>query len=75
MLLATDTVYPPHHSPQYNMLLGTVGAIDTGVPPNQPGTHAFLEQQCVTCHMQTSAYVSPAQPAVAATHQFLVHFL
>jgi len=64
----TDTTFPPHHSPQYNMLLGTVGVIETGLPPNQPGTHAFLEQQCVTCHMQTSDYASPAQPAVAGHH-------
>jgi hypothetical protein len=67
----TDTTFPPHHSPQYNMLLGTVGVVQSGLPPNQPGTHAFIEQQCVACHMQTSNYVSQAQPAVAG-HQFAV---
>ena len=28
---------PPHHSPQYNMLIGTVGELATGLKPNQPG--------------------------------------
>jgi hypothetical protein len=67
----TDTSFPPHHSPQYNMLLGTVGVLESNLTPNQPGTHAFIEQQCVACHMQTSNYVSAAQPAVAG-HQFTV---
>ena len=68
----TDTNRPPHMSPQYNMLLGTVGALESGLAPNQPGTHSLIEQQCTACHMQTSAYVSPAQPAVAG-HQFMVN--
>jgi cytochrome c553 len=45
--------FPPHRSSQYNMLLGTFPAPDTGVPSNQPATHALLEKQCVTCHMQS----------------------
>jgi len=65
----SDTSQPPHLSPQYNMLLGTVGALTNGLPPNAPGTHAHLEKQCVSCHMQTSNYVSQAQPAVAG-HEF-----
>ena len=47
--------YPPHRSSQYNLLLGPFPAADTGVPSNQPATHAFLEKQCVTCHMQSVA--------------------
>lgn len=66
----SSTSRPPHHSPQYNMLLGTVGMLETGATPNQPGSHALLiDKQCVGCHMQTSAYVSPQQPAVAG-HTF-----
>jgi hypothetical protein len=45
---------PPHRSSQYNMLLGTFREEDTGVPSNQPATHALLEKQCVACHMQTA---------------------
>jgi hypothetical protein len=67
----TDTAFPPHNSSQYNLLLGAVGVLPPGEPTNQPATHAFLEQQCVTCHMQMSPYVSPAQPAVSG-HTFTV---
>jgi hypothetical protein len=65
------TSRPPHHSPQYNMLLGTVGELNSGVAPNDPAAHAFLEQQCVTCHMQTKEYVSEEKPAVTG-HSFAV---
>ena len=46
-----DADRPPHHSPQYNMLLGTVGELASGLPPNLPGTHSRIEKQCVSCHM------------------------
>ena len=65
------TSRPPHHSPQYNMLLGTVGELESGVTPNDPAAHAFLSKQCVTCHMQTEEYVSEEQPAVTG-HSFAV---
>jgi hypothetical protein len=68
----TNTVSEPHHSPQYNMLLGTIGELDSGLPPYQPGSHALLiTNQCVGCHMQTSAFVSETQPAVTG-HSFKV---
>ena len=54
----------PHHSPQYNMLLGTVGELESGTNSPQPGSHAFLENQCVHCHMQT--------PNGSAGHSFEV---
>ena len=61
-----STSRSPHHSPQYNILLGTVGVLDgTNNPASQPATHAFFEMQCVRCHMQTSNYVSPQQPGSA----------
>ncbi|MBI4325404.1 MAG: hypothetical protein HY674_09085 [Chloroflexi bacterium] len=69
--LSSSTARPPHHSPQYNMLLGTFRELDTGVPADQPATHALLEKQCVSCHMHTADYVSAAQPAVAG-HKFKV---
>ncbi|HWV98919.1 MAG TPA: cytochrome c family protein [Candidatus Acidoferrum sp.] len=46
----------PHHSPQYNMFLGTVGELASGPSTYQPGPHAMLlTNQCVECHMQDSA--------------------
>lgn len=48
----TSSSRPPHHSPQYNMLLGTVGVLASDLPPDQPATHSLLEKQCVTCHVQ-----------------------
>ena len=63
---------PPHHSPQFNMLLGTVGLLVSGVAPNQPASHALLiSDQCAGCHMQSTNFVSPAQPAVTG-HSFQV---
>jgi hypothetical protein len=54
----TDTAISPHESPQYNMLLGTVGELATGPSPGFPGTHSRLEMQCAGCHMQTTNNVS-----------------
>ena len=68
----TSTSRPPHHSPQYNMLLGTVGQLATGLAPHQPAAHALLiTNQCVGCHMHTAPYVSEQQPAVTG-HTFEV---
>ena len=67
----TNWSRPPHHSLQYNMLLGTVGELASGARPNVPGTHSQLEKQCVACHMQTSPYQSAAQPAITG-HGFKV---
>lgn len=68
----TSTSRPPHASPQYNMLLGTVGVLPTGQAPNQPASHAILiKDQCVGCHMQSKAFVSESQPAITG-HTFEV---
>ena len=61
----TDTSRPPHHSPQYNMLLGTVGELATGTTPGLPATHSRLEMQCVACHMQPANDVNSHTFAVA----------
>ncbi len=69
----TDTDRAPHHSPQYNMLLGTVGELDSGSAPRFPSTHSQLEKQCVTCHMQTSAHQNgPPEVAAVSGHSFQV---
>lgn len=61
----------PHHSPQYNMLLGTVGELDLGTPSVRPASHALFEKQCVRCHVQAADAVSATQPAVSG-HSFQV---
>ena len=60
----TTTSRPPHHSPQYNFLLGNVGEFLTGSATYYPAAHAIMiTNQCVGCHMQTSPFVSETQPA------------
>jgi hypothetical protein len=69
----TSNSRPPHHSPQYNMLIGTVGLLSTGATPNYPATHSRLEQQCVACHMQSSAHQNgPPEVAAVTGHSFEV---
>ncbi len=81
----TTTSRPPHHSPQYNMLLGTVGVLPVGVSGG-PAAHAGTEflsdnsgrlflvtNQCVTCHMQTGKYQQgPPEVAAVTGHSFAV---
>ena len=62
---------PPHHSVQYNILLGTVGELTNGLKPSLPATHSQLEEQCVSCHMQTAPYQSESKPAITG-HNFKV---
>jgi hypothetical protein len=72
--LWTSSDRPPHHSPQYNMLLGTVGVWPEGVSGGPAGhTGAYLIQdkylvtnQCVTCHMQIN------KGAAVTGHKFVV---
>jgi len=69
----TDSSEAPHRSLQYNMLLGTVGELDSGSAQYDPGSHGLLiTNQCASCHMQSSPYVSAAQPAVTG-HQMVVN--
>jgi len=68
----TSSSRAPHHSPQYNMLLGTVGLLASGAAPNQPASHALrIESQCAGCHMQSTNYVSESLPATTG-HSFQV---
>jgi hypothetical protein len=81
----TSSSRPPHHSPQYNMLLGTVGVLPAGVSGG-PAAHAGTEfladdsgrlflvtNQCVTCHMQTGEYQhGPPEVAAVTGHKFEV---
>ena len=59
----TDTARPPHASPQYNILIGAIGELESGTAPYQPGSHGLLIQnQCVGCHM-------PVTPAGVEGHE------
>lgn len=67
-----DTSRQPHHSPQYNMLIGTAGVLNTNnpdAPHFNPAYHAFAPKQCVTCHMQAVPYQSPSKLGTAG-HTF-----
>jgi hypothetical protein len=65
----TSNSRPPHESPQYNMLLGTVGVEPDGSTPNFPAEHSVIEKQCVACHMQTAPSPGAGQPAISG-HTF-----
>lgn len=81
----TSTSRPPHHSPQYNMLLGTLPNVPGGVSGG-PAAHAGVEfltnnigglllvtNQCVTCHMPTGEYQhGPPEVAAVTGHKFAV---
>ena len=70
-----DISRPPHHSVQYNIMLGTAGVLNPGnpdAPHFSPGTHALgVTNQCVGCHMQTAPAPGPSQAAMAG-HGFEV---
>jgi hypothetical protein len=70
----TSSSRPPHHSPQYNMLLGTVGELESGLAPNFPATHSRLEKQCAGCHMAKEGDGSEAHPMFVG-HSFRVESL
>lgn len=81
----TTTSRPPHHSPQYNILLGTVGLLPEGMSSG-PAAHAgtyflsdnqgrsyLVTNQCVTCHMQPESYPhAPAGNLTIPGHAFEV---
>jgi hypothetical protein len=50
------TSRPPHHSPQYNILIGT-GGVETNTPPQ--GVHRNNPKQCAGCHTHRHG---PADP-------------
>jgi hypothetical protein len=76
----TVTDRAPHHSPQYNLLLGSVGELAGGAATFNPGSHAglpesayyslsgtfYLTNQCVSCHMQND----DAPASTVPSHKF-----
>ena len=57
-----DTSRPPHHSPQYNLLIGDIGVQRGYVPKGLPAAHTEIEGQCAFCHMHRA---SPANATAA----------
>jgi hypothetical protein len=85
MVTNSASTRAPHHSPQYNMLLATIGEYPPGYSP-APSTHGgtryvtnvlnqvlAVTNQCVTCHMQTEEYQEgPPEVAANTGHTFSV---
>jgi hypothetical protein len=81
----TDTDRAPHHSLQYNFLLGSVGELPAGTATFNPGAHAgqpgdaaysvsgtfYLTNQCVSCHLQAET-TPPGAPSHTFTPTYAV---
>jgi hypothetical protein len=61
-----DTSRPPHHSPQYNLLIGQ-GGYDLGRPIIS--AHGEFENQCVLCH----THPHPADPLTPENPNYTGH--
>ena len=48
------TSRPPHHSPQYNLLIGN-GGYDAGITNVPQSAHMKIENQCAQCHTHPHA--------------------
>lgn len=68
-----DTSRPPHHSPQYNLLVGQ-GGNDEGV--SLIATHGLkIQQQCAQCHTHPHESEDPSSDDPNYTgHSFEVHY-
>lgn len=58
--LWNDTSRPPHHSPQYNMLIGNGGYVQTNsfVPQS---FHRKIDNQCAHCHTHPHEAANPTE--------------
>jgi len=60
---------PPHYSPQYNILIGTIGVTTDPQPPQ--GAHRNNPLQCAGCHVFSHGEENPTPAAPAYTgHTF-----
>lgn len=68
------TSRPPHHSPQYNVLIGAVQTnYLNGANITQNGPHGRNTEGCVRCHMQVKKVANPTVLNPNATgHEFAV---
>jgi hypothetical protein len=63
-----DTSRPPHHSVQYNMLVGAIG-FEVGTPTHS--THRDLAKQCTHCHTHSHGPETPSEEVPVYTgHSF-----
>ena len=66
----TDTSRPPHHSPQYNILTGTIGFTDGNPVVNSE--HTGIDKQCTQCHTHANPVPNPSLSNPNATgHTFI----
>jgi hypothetical protein len=66
-----DTSRPPHHSPQYNILIGSGGVTVTNdVPPQS--AHRLNQRQCAGCHTHRHPGET-AQDPIYTGHTFEPH--
>jgi hypothetical protein len=72
---ATDTSRPPHHSPQYNVLIGGIGVLNTNIAAVAPQSpHRDITTQCVHCHTHPHEVASPTEANPNFTgHDFKPH--
>ncbi len=74
----TDTSRPPHHSPQYNILIGDAGASLGYVPAattNELSSHRNIIDQCTHCHNHAHTVANPSEENPNFTgHDFKPHF-
>jgi len=54
----SSTSRPPHHSPQYNILIGAIGVTTNSAPPQ--GEHRAASRQCAACHTHRHNEDAPA---------------
>lgn len=65
-----DAVRPPHHSPQYNMLVGGIGVEDPDISFVH-STHRDMPKQCTECHTHPHPVENPTEENPVITgHQF-----
>lgn len=67
----SSTGRPPHHSPQYNMMLGTIGELPVGATPFRASHATLIDKQCVSCHMPTREFSDESHPGMTG-HSFKV---
>ncbi|MGB9603201.1 MAG: multiheme c-type cytochrome, partial [Limisphaerales bacterium] len=72
----TDTGRPPHHSPQYNILVGTGGWPNISDNSQTIATHGLaIETQCAHCHVHSVSVANPTDSNPNYTgHKFEVRF-
>jgi len=66
---------PPHHSLQANVYTGEMPVPDgtAALVPTQRSIHAFVPEQCSTCHMFRKDFESEEAPTISG-HTFEVNF-